>query len=141
MINNNHMGEQIWRLMDERVLRTAEFLRHRFGTMIINDYIWYGSNQYRGFRPWTALLNMMEYCSTGVARATWSSFHSQHCFGRAIDAKFKSVTAEEIRLDIKANPERKEYQFITCVEDGVDWLHFDCRSWSTTPHGILFVTP
>ena len=30
----------IWRLMDERILITSERLQARYGTMVINDYLW-----------------------------------------------------------------------------------------------------
>lgn len=136
---DGHLRSQIWRLFDERTLITAERLRRRFGTMVINDYRWNGNNYYRGYRPLASLLDIEEFKRTGKITAAWSSFTSQHCLGRAIDAKFKKYFAAEIREDIRRNPNNEEYEFITCIEDGVSWLHFDTRSWNRKESGILWV--
>lgn len=142
IVNHDKAGTidpQIWRIFDWRVLWTAEKLRERFGTMVINDYLWNGRNEYRGYRPVESIIDIRRFLRDGEVLPLWSSFTSQHCFGRAIDAKFRKYTAEEIRQDIRRNPDRNDYQYITCVEENVSWLHFDTRSW--TSGGILWVKP
>jgi len=130
--------DQIWRLMDGRVLWTQDQFRERFGTMVCNDYMWGGSNRYRVYRPIIALVDWDHYRRFREIRVAWSSFTSQHCHGRGSDSKFKKVTAEEVRQDIKKNPDHEAFKYITAVEDKVSWLHFDTRSWNRTQSGILF---
>ncbi|MGD9156793.1 MAG: hypothetical protein PVG39_00165 [Desulfobacteraceae bacterium] len=137
---HNSIGklDQIWRLMDWRVLWTQDQLRERYGSMICNDYLWGGSNQYRVYRPAIGLIDWDYFRRFREVKAKWSSFTSQHCFGRASDSKFKKVTTEEVRQDIKRNPDHEAFRYITAVEDKVSWLHFDTRSWNRTESGILF---
>lgn len=137
-LENGIVKENIWRIIDERVLITADNLRERFGTMVVNDYLWGGKNKYRGFRPVKSLVDVDYFRRYRELKVSWSSFYSQHCFGRAIDCKFKNATAEEVREDIRKNPYDLSYHLITAVEDGVGWLHFDIRSWNKEQNGILF---
>ena len=109
----------IWQLFDNRVLYIGDRIRKRYGKMVANTWYWGGKHQYRGWRS--------SGCPVG---ARWS----QHRFGRAEDLVPVEVTAEEIRQDIKAG---EDFSGITCIEDGVDWLHFDVRNYK----GLLIVTP
>jgi len=104
-------GEKAWALLDERALRTLDKLRETFGSTIVNDWSWGGSNQWRGLR---------------TDKSKYYSPYSQHSFGRAFDCIFKHHTAEEVRNYIKEN--RDEFPYITSMEDGVSWLHFDVRN-------------
>lgn len=144
---NRVVSNNIWRLMDKRVLWTADQLRELHGVMIVNDYMWGGSNQYRGYRPAIELLDIEDLVSQLAAynpgdsllyNTRFSSFTSQHCLGQAIDCKFKYKSAEEVRQHIKANPHLPAYKYITRVEEGVSWLHFDVANWDVTKNGILF---
>jgi len=135
------VSEKIWRLVDSRVLITLDRLRDRFGTIVVNDYRWGGKNQYRGYRPALDLIDKYYLEETGIYRPKWSSFTSQHCFGRAIDCKFKYKTSQEVRDDIKKNFSELTYQDITAIEESVDWFHFDVRSWDRKTNGILFFRP
>ncbi len=122
-----HREDRLWFMFDARMLWTADQLWELYGpTVIANDWYWKGNNQYRGWRPWD--------CEIGAE-------FSQHKFGRALDQKFKHATAEEVRLDIKANPWRHEFRYITALEDNVKWLHFDCRNWSKSKYGLLIINP
>lgn len=136
---NGKIKSSIWRLIDSRVAWTADQLRKLFGPLTVNDYKFGGPNQYRGLRPAQELIDWEHYNQTGELKTIFSSFTSQHCFGRALDMVSKSVSAEEIRVDIKKNP-RTEYQHITAIEDGVSWLHFDVRN-NGGYKGILFFNP
>jgi hypothetical protein len=111
---------------DDRALKTIDMLRDRYGPVIINDWKFGGSNYYRGFRPYTTSIGA-EY--------------SQHRLGRAFDCKFKYISVEEVRNDIKFDPFKREFQHITCIEDNVSWLHFDVRNWNKKLLGLLVVKP
>jgi hypothetical protein len=54
---------------------------------------------------------------------------SQHLYGRALDIKIQDVTAEDARKEIKAKWKvEPAFRFITAMEEGVSWLHVDCRN-------------
>jgi hypothetical protein len=131
---------KIWRLIDSRITWTMDRIREHFGVSItVNDYLWGGMNQYRGYRPQYEILNRNKLCEDNKVEAEWSSLTSQHCFGRAIDSiPGDGVTVEEIKEDIKKNSGAERYRHITAVEDCVTWLHIDCRMWDRTTSGILF---
>lgn len=129
--------EKLWRLMDERLLWTADQLRKRYGTMILNDYKWRGRNQLRGYRSVKDLLDKYHVIQSGQVRAEFSTFTSQHCFGRALDAKFSKYRVGDVRVEILAEQDREEFQFITAVEMDVSWLHIDVRNWDKKVNGIL----
>ena len=116
-------GESAMQLLDSRIVATAYALRKKFGPMVINNWHIGGEFTLRGFRPADT--------NTG---AKWS----QHKFGRAIDCHFTKVSVEEVRLYILAYP--AEFPYITCVELGVTWLHFDSRN-HTLKQQIMTVTP
>lgn len=119
-------------LFDPRMLITLIRLRERYGKAITtNNWHRGGSFQNRVLRPF------------GSIPAGGSSF-SQHFFGRAADLDVAGMTAEEIRQDVKKHPKDKAFEFITCIEDKVNWFHFDCRTpfhsgqtWS----GVRFINP
>jgi hypothetical protein len=54
--------------------------------------------------------------------------YSQHRFGRAADCIFADVTAEQVRQDVLDNPDDEDFKYITSIELGVDWFHFDVRN-------------
>ena len=104
-------GEKAWSLLDERGLITLDQLHDKYGTMIINNYLWGGSRQWAGLR---------------TARSPYGTMYSQHRFGRAYDVIFKNWSAEEVRVDVLQNPEW--FPFITSLELKVNWFHFDVRN-------------
>lgn len=122
-----HDPLRLWSLMDDRVLWTADQLRERFGAIRVNDWRSRdGGFQLRGFRPW----------DTDIGAAL-----SQHKFGRALDCNFKNATAQEVQVDIRENQNRPQYLHITCIEDGVSWLHFDVRNHERQKYGLLIIKP
>ena len=133
---SDYPDRMIWRLMDGRAIWTAVELRRRFGTMIMNDYKWGGKHTHRVYRPVVDLIK--EKIDDKYVPVDWTTFTSQHCFGRATDAVFTKYSAEEIREDIRRNPKESCYKYITAVENDVSWLHFDCRNWGIDKFGILF---
>jgi len=123
-----HKGNQIWRLMDRRILWTADQLRERFGKMTINDWLWGGLYHLRGYRD-----IFVDIIESGED----FSLTSQHCFGRAIDYNFEDVTAEEVIQDILSDPWKPEYKYITGLETGTTWVHNDTRSWDKGANGLF----
>jgi len=113
-----------WVLFDERILKTIDRLRERYGTLVVNTWYWRGNSQYRGWRP--------QDCKVGAK-------FSQHKFGRAIDLIPKYVTASGIREDIKCDPFHKDFEYITCVEDNTYHLHIDCRNYDKNKYGLLVI--
>jgi len=110
---HSQYGDRLFLLFDYRILITADMLRELFGPIVCNTWHYGGSNHYRGFRPWHVWVGAVM---------------SQHKFGRALDLVPVKLSAEEVRQDIIAHPTREAYQHIKAIEDGVGWLHIDCRN-------------
>ena len=109
----NDRGQKAFDLLEPKMLWTIDQLRKIYGSITINNWKWGGQFQYSGFRP--------KHCLTGAA-------YSQHRLGKAFDLKFKDHEPAKIREDIRNNPDREEFKYITCVEeDTPTWLHIDCR--------------
>ena len=123
-------GEQAWQLMDDRILRAADWLREKFGPCVINGKFGGKGFTESGLRdPFTA---------------TGSKF-SQHKFGRALDLKFTKVSVKEVYDYILSNQPEARENGITTVESILDtsgkWLHIDCRALPPTfpDNGVLVV--
>jgi len=116
----------LWGLFDERILWTADQLRKIYGRMTANTWKWGGRHQYRGYRPGN--------CKIGA-------FFSQHKYGRGIDLIPSKYKAQNIRDDIKDDPYKEEFKYITCIEDfkGMSWIHMDSRNWDKRKNGLLIV--
>ncbi|AGN30337.1 hypothetical protein VPFG_00340 [Vibrio phage nt-1] len=116
-------GDACWSLFDDRLLRTLDALRERFGPCTINDWSWGGSFKYSGFRD-------ENYYGT---TAKYLASRSQHKYGRAADCKFRDFTSEEVRKYILENPDEFPYvKFIECgpLANGsrMSWVHIDVRN-------------
>jgi hypothetical protein len=123
-------GEKAWELMDDRILRGADWLREKFGPCVINGKF--------GGKGFTESGLRDPFTTTGAK-------FSQHKFGRALDLKFLKVTCTEVYDYIIRNPTEARANGITTVEDIRDtkgqWLHVDCRLLPETfpINGILVV--
>ena len=104
----DELGDNVFKLFDDNVLRGADWLRERYGTMTCNNWKQGGKFSWRGFRTY---------------RSDVYSPTSMHSLGKALDLSFVRATAEEIRDDIKRNGA----PFITRIEDDVSWLHIDTK--------------
>lgn len=125
------LGDRAWSLMDERILRGADWLRAKFGPCVINGK--YGGKVFTE----SGLRNPL----TGTG-APWS----QHKFGRALDLKFLNVNVREVYDYILANQPEARANGITTVENinaTPTWLHIDCRLLPETypENGVLVVNP
>ena len=128
-------GANLWELIDHRVLRVFDGLRTVYGPIVVNDWMWGGKNNYRGYRP--------PGCKIGARL-------SQHRFGRAGDGIPSKTTAEKIRQDIMKHRkdindnnmdpaivfEHPSFRYITAFEIGISWLHFDVRNRNVSKFGI-----
>lgn len=122
------LGEALWQLIDDRILKTADMLRERYGPVIVNDWLWrtdVNKNQFRGFRT--------SYCKVGANL-------SMHRFGRALDCKFVSASVNDVRNEIISN-DIYAFKHITCVESEVSWLHLDCRNHDKKRFGVKIIKP
>jgi hypothetical protein len=124
-------GERAWALMDDRILRGADWLRKIFGPATING-------RFNG-KVFTESGLRDPFTKTG---AKWS----QHKFGRALDLKFHKVTPKEVYEYIIRNPSEARANGITTVEDIAftpNWLHIACQALPETfpDNGILVVKP
>ena len=125
--------EDVWLYLDPRVGITIDRLREKYETAFMNTYGLseriqqaYGTHYFRGWRA--------RNCSVGASL-------SQHKMGCAGDMVFAYVPAESIRADILAQPYDTTFEYITCIETEVSWLHFDVRPRDKENKGILIVSP
>jgi len=125
----NLLGEKAWWLLDPRLLWTLDQIRERYNQPVtVNTWKWQQEKPetMRGFRP---------------SSTTEGRFHSQHRYGRATDFDVEGMTADEVRADILSHQNDSAFQYITCLETDISWVHLDCRNWDRTKHGILLVKP
>ena len=107
-------GEDAWMFLRPEALISLDNIRTYFGKPItVNNWIWGGDLQYRGFRPF--------YCKVGAD-------YSQHRFGNAFDITVEGIGAEEVRQEILANKNHVAFEAITCLETDIEWVHFDLRN-------------
>ena len=93
-------------LLDDRLIKSDQMLRDKFGPITINNW-WVG-----GDRNWSGLR---------TTDSPYYSMTSQHSYGRASDKLFK-VSSQEVREYIKQNWKQLG---ITRIEDNVSWVHSD----------------
>lgn len=107
-------GDLAWQFFDEKALMMFDGIREYFNkATYINDWDTNGVNQFRGLRP--------SYVNIGA-------MHSLHKFGKAGDMTISGVSAEEARIEIKANKDHELLKYINCIEADVLWLHSDVRN-------------
>jgi len=110
----NDRGDKSLQLIDDRILRIADYLRERYGSTTINNWCWGGNRQWSGLR---------------TPDSPYYSMYSQHTMGRAVDCIFKGISAEEVREDIKKSDILTDLTLNSVtLEDGVSWLHIDVRN-------------
>lgn len=118
-----YKGKLWYILFDERLLMTIDNIREKFGKMIVNDWVYGGNSNYRGYRPLK--------CSVGATL-------SQHRFGRACDLIPQDLHPDEIRDHIIANQNREPWKHIGGLEMNISWLHIDTRARDITGAIQLF---
>lgn len=115
-------ASRVPRYFDPRILITADALvdtfcfdenGKRIGTASINNWFWNGNFQYSGLRM--------------PGEPHYKEF-SDHSYGRALDIRFTTATAQQVRDYIEKHPNK--FPHITFVEEGesVTWLHISCSN-------------
>jgi len=102
-------------LIDYRIPLILEHIRTLCGDkpLIINNWLWGGSYQYRGYRP----LN----CTVGAK-------NSMHKHGMAVDFDVRFMKADEVRRIILDNEQELMLLGLTRMESDVSWVHIDLKS-------------
>ena len=109
-------GEKSYQLIDDRLLRIADFLRERFGSITVNNWSYGGNRTQSGLR---------------IPGQQYYRPYSQHTFGRALDMIFNERSAQSVRLWLRNNQDFicKNFQITGfTVEENVSWLHIDLRN-------------
>lgn len=106
--------EGSWMFFNQDALKALDGIRDYFETpVIVNNWASGGQFQFRGLRPIT-------YTGGGT--------YSQHRLGNAFDCDVSGMSAEQVRKKILADKDNELLKLITCIEGGVNWVHFDCRN-------------
>ena len=118
-------GEMCWWFLDPKILWTADALREYFSVPIICNG---DKEKYRGLRP----------PGYDIKNSVYMSPHEQ---GKALDLTITGRTAESVRQEILSLPDETAFQFITRIEEGVDWLHVDCFNYKGVSRYFMFGKP
>jgi len=112
-------GEDAWAFVDPKLIDMVDLLKERFpkGTITINNYLWNGSRVASGLRIPT---------NEHYSKTSQHALHPVDLVFRAVDCLFSDYDAEDVRQDIKDNPD--VYVHVRGLEDGVSWLHMDTRN-------------
>ena len=128
-------GQKAWWFFNERALRGMDELWEgiyketgKRPSIIVNDWKWRrGGFQWRGLR--TArfyLLNLFKKIKLFFRKDINKAVsYSDHMRGDAFDFDVKGMSAEEVRVHIRANYEKYG---ITAIENGVNWVHASWRN-------------
>ena len=108
--------EKSWWFTQVNMLRFIDMVKKRYSpkrAVYINTWLFGGDRNWSGNR---------------TPDSDWYSPMSQHTFNNAYDMIFQSITAEEIRVDLKENWGKLCCQdFPITVEKEVSWVHCDGR--------------
>ena len=107
------------------MLITLDRLRDKFGEIMINNWKTGGTLENCGLRNFASPVGKL---------------YSMHKFGKAFDLHFANFDAKTVREVIKLYPNDPAFEFITCVEEDVAWLHIDNRNHDSDPK-IMFIKP
>ena len=117
------MGNNSLLVMDDRILRIADFVRDYFDVPVtINN--WHGGGQFsqRGFR---------------TQQQAGGADHSPHFYGRAADFDVKGMTADEVRKAIMEDSNHGDFSLITGMELNISWIHLDVDNRYSASGGIV----
>ena len=107
-------GEKAWMFFNPSALISLDGIKLYFWKPVIaNDWVFGGQKENRGLRPL--------YSTVGAD-------YSLHRFGCAFDIDVQGVDAEEVRQTIIRLKDNPLFQYITCLETGITYVHFDCRN-------------
>lgn len=103
---------------DPRLLETMVFIRKELGPITINNYLWGGDLDERGFRD-----------NDGpMVRGKGRPYLSAHVIGAAFDFDVEGMTANEVRAWLKDNSDKLPYKIrLERKYNGsyILWVHLD----------------
>ena len=107
-------GQKAWQLLDPKLVELLDALREHYGRATVNNYFWGGMREWSGLR---------------TPDSKYFSPYSQHTFGRAVDILFNDISAEDVRKDIIAKPDKwLEIAPSISLETDISWFHVDIRN-------------
>lgn len=118
-------GEKAWELLNPKMLYSIQEIREYTGNQVVlNDYAWNGNRQNQCLRT--------------------SDFYddlsfSQHLSGSAADPLIGEMGPDESRELIIYMKKQGKLEFVTAMEDVVNWLHIDCRPCERLNEFGLFI--
>lgn len=119
--------DALWQIFDPNLLKALDWLRERYGIIIVNDWVYGGGRRYSGLRG---------------KHSPYYSPTSMHSVGKAADCIPKYINPHEVREDFrKMIAAGEEIPYITRVEDDVDWLHIDTKPIAPSQRPIHFFKP
>lgn len=122
-------------LLDRRLVMADQMLRDVFGSVIINNWWGMSDEDFASEIKKPAWLRWVRNESgLRLFGTSTGATYSQHLYGRASDKLFK-YTPQEVREYIKGMYEELG---ITCIEDGVSWVHSDTRWTRSTELLIIY---
>ena len=121
--------DKCWELFAPEILQTIDEIRELFQSpIIINNWMWGGVFQYRGFRP--------------ISYYDGKDSLSQHIRGNALDFDVKGLSAEDARKKIIGWKKDGKLNRLTALELGTSWVHIDCRqSERLNNYGLFLFNP
>ena len=140
---------RLWWAFDNRLLWTADQLREKYGSIVINN--WYKANG----NGYTVSDGSYKSCGLRSMADKVGAALSQHRFGRALDLHFTKITAQAVIGEMdkmglfksgswRADPDPvfDPFRYITVIErtaNGVPctWLHIDTRNQLSPNGGII----
>ena len=118
-------GDNAYWFLDPNLIYTIDKIRDYYKKPItVNNWHTGGKFQYRGLRT----NECPEYTP-----------FSQHALGNALDFDIEGVAAADVRKWILNNSASEMCKYISCIEDGVSWVHMDTRPLNQSK--ILVVNP
>lgn len=116
-----------WWTLDPRLVLSINEYRQFIGrSCTINNYKWGGNRQFSGLR-------FEDFYTDG------KKHFSQHFYGRAGDLIVEDLDAQSAREAVKDMKKLGKLQYITTIEENVDWLHMDCRLMPKLKSNELFL--
>jgi D-alanyl-D-alanine dipeptidase len=127
------MGEDAIALFKPHALIALDDLWEFFNakephSIIINNWLFGGTMEWRGYR-------------TPEKAKELGSPNSRHSKGDAFDCTIKNLSAEDARQCILADQDNHLLKYITRLEGGVSWLHWDCAELSVGKNRIYVFKP
>lgn len=127
------LGKKALRLFNPGLLMSADTIRDRHGISIVNT--WHSPAlqkmmggkilSQRGLRNYEFF---MERCAFDKLKAfmMFEAYFGGHRYGESLDITTMDTPVEEVRQDIRDNPD--DYPYITEIEKDVPWLHIGTRN-------------